>query len=652
MEKTHNYQLQLYGETYPINIPLLDEDEFEGASLVQLINHFQLDTIVIWYCMLMQKRILFVGQPAREVGNCCLAAPLLVAPLTGWSKIITPYVALTDISPVMKPTYICGSTNLLFETKTDWWDALGSFSAGCVINNCNIRLSARDREFMKNILSGIQDARGEEWVREQFYTYTSNFLLNVGGGKNMRKEHRKYFPNFTASRIYSEYRNAVQTKSISHKDSAEEKPTAIFKQLQESLKDPEADRTSQIKMLYSLSTKLKDLTEIEQVCNLDGVGTIAVILSESNSQMRKYAVSVLAQLALSISGQIAMMTDQVLNKVIEMLDDPMPNVANAACYCLLKISTLFIGAQTLVNYNVPEVLAKQIFNVDSHLDMKIRCAATLLQIYKFTPTTSRPAGLMKYLHSQLKSPDKKYKHTVLQLLDQWGEEVPQIPLSPEVLTHISRLLANVAEGDSTPDLDTRIHGSTWLLTNLVTSPEIRLELVEAGGVEAILENIKIDDTSALPRYSFSILSIVADSNFGRKKILRYRIIEYALQLLQREGAKPLLLFNVARFLEVCAQHQDTGSFLMECGGISLLLKFMETCHGVKQTLLCIPALGCLRYLMIFFDASVSNEIRNDQKTVQLLYDMMTEGGDIDGDQSGSHKLRELSWSVLRMLAKD
>ena len=189
---------------------------------------------------------------------------------------------------------------------------------------------------------------------------------------------------------------------------------------------------------------------------------------------------------------------------------------------------------------------------------------------------------MKYLHSQLKSPDKKYKHTVLQLLDQWGEELPQIPLSPEVLTHISRLQANVAEGDSTPDLDTRIHGSTWLLTNLVTSPEIRLELVEAGGVEAILENMKIDDTSALPRYSLSILSIVADSNFGRKKILRYRIIEFALNLLQREEAKPLLLFNVARFLEVCAQHQDTGSFLMECGGINTLLKFMETCHEAKQ----------------------------------------------------------------------
>merc|ERR1712063_109028 len=103
---------------------------------------------------------------------------------------------------------------------------------------------------------------------------------------------------------------------------------------------------------------------------------------------------------------------------------------------------------------------------------------------------------------------------------------------------------------------------------------IRLELVEAGGVEAILENMKIDDTSALPRYSLSILSIVSDSNFGRKKIIRYRIIEYACQLLQDSDNMqyPLLLFGVARFLEVCAQHKDTGSFfLQECSGIKTIL---------------------------------------------------------------------------------
>ena len=78
---------------------------------------------------------------------------------------------------------------------------MGSFSSGCVVNNVGVRCSWRDREFMKNIISGINDARGEEWVRQQFYAYTANFLLNVAE-KNLRKEHRRHFANFSESPIY------------------------------------------------------------------------------------------------------------------------------------------------------------------------------------------------------------------------------------------------------------------------------------------------------------------------------------------------------------------------------------------------------------------------------------------------------------------
>lgn len=255
---------------------------------------------------------------------------------------------------------------------------------------------------------------------------------------------------------------------------------------------------------------------------MDGVATIASVLNESNSQMRKYAVSVLAQLALSMSGQISMMSDQVLPRVIEMVKDPMPNVASAACYCLLKISTLYIGVQTLLANDITALLSKLLFDPDSNLDMKTSCAATLNQIYRFAPSTLKSPDLMKYLHSQLKSPDKKYKLTVMQLLDQWEEELPQIPISEKVKALITGL-QNPIDPIEAIDLNTRISGTYFLLTELITSPEICLELVEAGGVEAILDNLKLqeDKEQRLSRYSFSILSIVADSNFGRKKILRF-----------------------------------------------------------------------------------------------------------------------------------
>jgi len=348
-----------------------------------------------------------------------------------------------------------------------------------------------------------------------------------------------------------------------------------------------------------------------------------------------------------------MMSDQVLSRVLEMLNDPMPNVASAACYCLLKISTLYIGVQTLITHDITTILSKKLADPDSNLDMKTRGAATLLQIYRFSPSTQIPPGLLKYLHSQLKSPDKNYKSTVLQLLDQWGEELPQISISQSMKTHVSSLKTCLNDGE--PCLESRITASHNLLSDLVKSTEIRLELVEAQGVEAINDNIRMNGINeSLSNFSFSILSIVSDSNFGRKKIIRYRIIEYACQLLQDSDNMqyPLLLFGVARFLEVCAQHKDTGSFfLQECSGIKTILTFLGLCHDNDQALLCIPALGCLRYLMIFFDVAVKEEIRGNSKTVKLLYDMLSENTEIDGDQSGNRKLRELSWSVLRMCSE-
>ena len=37
-------------------------------------------TLTRW-SVILHLRLLFCGQPASAVGNCCLAAPLLVAPL-------------------------------------------------------------------------------------------------------------------------------------------------------------------------------------------------------------------------------------------------------------------------------------------------------------------------------------------------------------------------------------------------------------------------------------------------------------------------------------------------------------------------------------------------------------------------------------------
>jgi len=57
---------------------------------------------------------MLVGPSGEVVGNGCLALPVLALPLRGFESILTPYVALTDLAPVQRKSFICGSTNPMF----------------------------------------------------------------------------------------------------------------------------------------------------------------------------------------------------------------------------------------------------------------------------------------------------------------------------------------------------------------------------------------------------------------------------------------------------------------------------------------------------------------------------------------------------------
>lgn len=193
--------LQLWGEPHQLNIPVLAEDEFGGASLTELVKMFKEDTMYIWFGLLLQQRILFCGQPAFAVGNMCLAAPLLVSPVRGFTPLIQPYVSLYDIEPIMARSYICGATNLVFEMKTSSFDVLCSFATGTVVHQGTVRLSGSDRQLARNVLAGIADNRGEQWVRLQFRNHTEMFLKKCGT-EAAKTTHRRNLPDFATSDLY------------------------------------------------------------------------------------------------------------------------------------------------------------------------------------------------------------------------------------------------------------------------------------------------------------------------------------------------------------------------------------------------------------------------------------------------------------------
>ena len=131
----------------PISVEMptgMSANHFVGASLLQLVTRFREDTMIIWWALLLRLRLLFCGQPAGDVGNCCLAAPLLVAPLQGFTDVIAPYVPLSHPSAVLDcprgGTYICGTTNKLFATKEAWYDAACTFASGGVALRPDLKL--------------------------------------------------------------------------------------------------------------------------------------------------------------------------------------------------------------------------------------------------------------------------------------------------------------------------------------------------------------------------------------------------------------------------------------------------------------------------------------------------------------------------------
>ena len=206
---------------YPVHY----DTYFPGASLVDLVKFLRDKTLLLWQSLLHRHRILFSGaqSPANLVGNCCIAAPQMILPLSGYARAICPYVSITDISLLSAPHYIAGMTNPLFESKANLWDTLISFTNKKPFTfHPSLKLSKRDHKFTKVLLHGIEtEGKDDDWVRAQFKAHTREFLEHVEEGTA-----GKGFSNFKTSPLYINYRETLRRKrSDSLYSSLEDRPS-------------------------------------------------------------------------------------------------------------------------------------------------------------------------------------------------------------------------------------------------------------------------------------------------------------------------------------------------------------------------------------------------------------------------------------------
>eukprot|EP01104_Vermistella_antarctica_P014200 TRINITY_DN4428_c0_g5_i1.p1 TRINITY_DN4428_c0_g5~~TRINITY_DN4428_c0_g5_i1.p1 ORF type:complete len:648 (-),score=154.01 TRINITY_DN4428_c0_g5_i1:9-1952(-) len=185
---------------------------FPSASLIGLIKQFKEKTMIFWYSLLLSQKLCFSsggnsGIAAHDVANWVIAAPALIFPLDGFSHQIFPYVSITDISPIEKNNfYIIGSTNALFDERTEWWNALGTAGRkGPVVNNSGVKLNSADKEFMSEIMKGLKKGEGETWVRARFKKRTKAVLQRAING-NQNKHERETLANLKTSPLVVRWR--------------------------------------------------------------------------------------------------------------------------------------------------------------------------------------------------------------------------------------------------------------------------------------------------------------------------------------------------------------------------------------------------------------------------------------------------------------
>ena len=507
------------GASFAVDMPATyPPDQFgleKDSGLLRLVQRFREDTMLIWWALLLQTRVLFCGQPAGAVGACCLAAPMLVAPLTGFSEILAPYVPLSYPAQVEDVKaggrYICGVTNGIFGQKTKWYDCLASLATGKVsgaltdVQGMRVRLGPAERGFIKNVLQAVErDGRGEAWVREQFRAFTDSFLVEVSmgadHGRAVRHRMQAEIWRLTASACFCGYL-ATKGGSLGASGRRTERGAREYYGL---LVAPGAapsglPMSERSKLLFNLHSTLSNLDDIDALVGRGAVQALSAntYLRSESSQVRKYAAGVLAILASTIRGQVAVLAHGLLPVFVSMLaEDTMPAVCAAAANCLHRTASLYVGAQALVAAGVmPRLTRLLLAPPTDELVLRTLLASTLLRVYRSLPSAPRLDGAEEAVVGLLGSltAARDFSLILAELLDTW-----RVPLALGVTPRLAELVGELPKVEAhckaiqVANDAAAAARATWSLSaDLAAHRWLALPLALCGVVETLIANAKV-----------------------------------------------------------------------------------------------------------------------------------------------------------------
>lgn len=126
---------------------MLYPDDYFGASLLELVRVVGTDTMLLWYALLTQRCIMFLGHTAHQAGGLALACPLLVSPLRGFSPGLVPNATLNNLHSLVLRTRgqrITGATHPVVREHQDWYDLLIDIPAGRVVHATGLVVTGSD----------------------------------------------------------------------------------------------------------------------------------------------------------------------------------------------------------------------------------------------------------------------------------------------------------------------------------------------------------------------------------------------------------------------------------------------------------------------------------------------------------------------------
>eukprot|EP01129_Flabellula_baltica_P013820 TRINITY_DN64_c0_g1_i1.p1 TRINITY_DN64_c0_g1~~TRINITY_DN64_c0_g1_i1.p1 ORF type:complete len:464 (+),score=59.92 TRINITY_DN64_c0_g1_i1:89-1480(+) len=353
--------------------------------------------------------------------------------------------------------------------------------------------------------------------------------------------------------------------------------------------------------LWDLAQNLVDLPCIEQLCELGAVGIIGNLLEEKSAQIRKYALQILAQFSLSLFGLTDIIKLDIGEKVIQLLYDS-DNVATAASYCLLKISSSYAGVNYLVIKKVQKILVKLALSSASasNLILVKTCVKVLVQIFTLSTKVRVPRTKYFLLLVERYSKDPDILSALSELLDLWGVDV-DVPLSRNMEMRIEEL-ALLKEEMTEENLEICTTATTSVLESIDKHPYLLLEFIGNGGTDIVLFNIQnTSSDEPLTRLSFALLCNIVDTKKGQKAIMDLEAIAFAIDTLkdvQKKNINSLFTFYLVRFLEICCQHSETLECVLLNNGLEVLVEFTTSILSTSLNVLCIPCFSAFTTIML------------------------------------------------------